>query len=52
LLDVPQPRRLTFLGEASLYLRHRRAQWKSAAIALSIASAWIGVCAALVSRLG
>ncbi len=52
LLDVPQPRRLTLIGEANVYLRRRRAQWKSAAIAFAVASAWLGVCAILVSRLG
>ncbi|MBI2678558.1 MAG: hypothetical protein HYX28_07230 [Candidatus Koribacter versatilis] len=50
-LDVPQ-RRLTLLGEANVYLRRRRAQWKSAAIALSIASAWLGLGALLLSRIG
>lgn len=50
-IDVPQ-RRLTFLGETNVYLRRRRAQWKSAAIALSIASAWLGLGALLLSRIG
>ena len=46
------PRRLTLFGEANLYFRRRRAQWKSIVVALSIAGVWLGLWAVFLTRLG